>query len=140
MTRSVSFLHRLQSIFWSIILCPCHYITPHSERSLMIKTRNHMQSDQFRHSCTSQHYHVDEYCTFSDSHLFKFNHFNCRRRGSVRECLNHPWIFPQIPNDFLLRQSNEINMDNLRNYQARKRWKVKMIVCLKHYFDILMCF
>ena len=40
------------------------------------------------------------------------------------ECLNHPWIFPRIPDDILLRQSNEINMDNLRNYQARKRWKV----------------
>ena len=39
------------------------------------------------------------------------------------DCLNHPWIFPRIPDDILLRQSNEINMDNLRNYQARKRWK-----------------
>ena len=52
-------------------------------------------------------------------------HFNVsRRRGSVWDCLNHPWIFPRIPDDILLRQSNEINMDNLRNYQARKRWKV----------------
>ena len=41
------------------------------------------------------------------------------------ECLNHPWIFPRIPNDILSRQSNEIHMDNLRNYQARKRWKVR---------------
>ena len=48
-----------------------------------------------------------------------------RKRGSVWECLNHPWIFPRIPNDILSRQSNEIHMDNLRNYQARKRWKVR---------------
>lgn len=51
-----------------------------------------------------------------------------RRRGSVWECLQHPWIFPQIPTDILSRESNVIHMDNLRNYQARKRWKHSMKV------------
>ena len=50
-----------------------------------------------------------------------------RRRGSVWECLNHPWILPQVPDDILSRQA-EIHMDNLRNYQARKRWKHSMKV------------
>ena len=44
------------------------------------------------------------------------------------ECLQHPWIFPQIPTDILSRESNVIHMDNLRNYQARKRWKHSMKV------------
>jgi len=51
-----------------------------------------------------------------------------RRRGSVWECLNHPWIFPRSPGDTRLKQDNQINMDNLRNYQARKRWKHSMKV------------
>ena len=53
-----------------------------------------------------------------------------RRRGSVWECLNHPWIFLRGAGDTRLRQENQINMDNLRNYQARKRWKYSTKVVL----------
>ena len=41
-----------------------------------------------------------------------------RRRGSVAECLNHPWIAPKSVGDIRLRQSNQINMDNFRNFQV----------------------
>ena len=49
-----------------------------------------------------------------------------RRRGSVWGCLNQSWISPRSAGDTGLRQENQINMDNLRNYQARKRWKSSM--------------
>ena len=51
-----------------------------------------------------------------------------RRRGSVWECLNHPWIYSRGPQDLRIKQGNQIHMDNLRNYQARKRWKHSMKV------------
>jgi hypothetical protein len=50
--------------------------------------------------------------------LFTVTLFNSRRRGSVAECLNHPWIAPKSVGDIRLRQSNQINMDNFRNFQV----------------------
>jgi hypothetical protein len=50
--------------------------------------------------------------------LFTDIPFNSRRRGSVAECLNHPWIAPKSVGDIRLRQSNQINMDNFRNFQV----------------------
>jgi hypothetical protein len=50
--------------------------------------------------------------------LFTVILFNSRRRGSVAECLNHPWIAPKSVGDIRLRQSNQINMDNFRNFQV----------------------
>ena len=44
------------------------------------------------------------------------------------ECLNHPWIYSRGPQDLRIKQGNQIHMDNLRNYQARKRWKHSMKV------------
>ena len=40
------------------------------------------------------------------------------------ECLNHPWIYSRGPQDLRIKQDNQIHMDNFRNYQARRRWKV----------------
>jgi len=55
-------------------------------------------------------------------------HKEPRRRGSVWECLNHPWIYSRGPQDLRMKQGGQIHMDNLRNYQARRRWKHSMKV------------
>ena len=73
-----------------------------------------------------------------------------RRRASVDECLQHPWIQvwkdikkhlfslkQLVPNFFLqpksdvdlkTRKDKEINIDNFKNFHARRRWKHSMKV------------
>ena len=101
-----------------LVVANCYksWVCDSSLESSALEQPEMLRSHNFNHK-----YHASKQCAPT---VYHHNNHNYRRRGSVRECLNHPWIFPRIPNDILLRQSNEINMDNLRNYQARKRWKV----------------
>ena len=47
-----------------------------------------------------------------------------RKRSSVDECLSHAWIQPQNKTDRLTRRKTEINIENFKNFHARRRWKV----------------
>lgn len=47
-----------------------------------------------------------------------------RRRSTVDECLKHPWIQPTSDKDTLMRKETVINIDNFKNFHARRRWKV----------------
>ena len=72
-----------------------------------------------------------------------------RRRASVDECLQHPWIQvwkdikkhlfslkqlvliflqPKSDVDLKTRKDKEINIDNFKNFHARRRWKHSMKV------------
>ncbi|XP_043214460.1 death-associated protein kinase dapk-1-like isoform X4 [Amphibalanus amphitrite] len=46
-----------------------------------------------------------------------------RRRADVQECLRHPWIEPRGKEEKAEQREKEVNIDNLKNYQARRRWK-----------------
>ena len=47
-----------------------------------------------------------------------------RKRSSVDECLSHAWIQPKNKTDRLTRRKTEINIENFKNFHARRRWKV----------------
>ncbi|XP_071743996.1 death-associated protein kinase 1 isoform X3 [Lepeophtheirus salmonis] len=51
-----------------------------------------------------------------------------RKRATVEECLEHPWIKPTKIEDKLLRRETEINIENFKNFHARRRWKHSMRV------------
>ncbi|XP_037090681.1 death-associated protein kinase 2-like, partial [Pollicipes pollicipes] len=46
-----------------------------------------------------------------------------RGRADVRECLRHPWIEPRGKEEKQEQNDKEVNIDNLKTYQARRRWK-----------------
>lgn len=46
-----------------------------------------------------------------------------RKRVSVHDCLRHPWIRPVEKKQRDLRRHSHINIDNLKAFIARKRWK-----------------
>ncbi|XP_059080756.1 death-associated protein kinase 1-like isoform X2 [Tigriopus californicus] len=54
--------------------------------------------------------------------------FEQRKRATVEECLNHPWIKPRNDGDQQTRKEKEINIENFKNFQARRRWKHSMRV------------
>lgn len=49
-------------------------------------------------------------------------------RASVEECLEHPWIRPKNKRQKLVRKTSRLNMENLRRFNAKKRWKQSMKV------------
>ncbi|GFR67462.1 death-associated protein kinase 1 [Elysia marginata] len=49
-----------------------------------------------------------------------------KKRATVDDCLNHPWIRPKEPQELIKRQSAVINIDNFKAFMARKRWKQSM--------------
>uniref|UniRef100_A0A2C9KIG4 Protein kinase domain-containing protein n=1 Tax=Biomphalaria glabrata TaxID=6526 RepID=A0A2C9KIG4_BIOGL len=53
---------------------------------------------------------------------------NPRKRATVDECLNHPWIRPKGHNEEQERKSAVININNFKAFMARKRWKQSMRV------------
>lgn len=46
-----------------------------------------------------------------------------RHRASVQDCLNHSWIQPPGKPPLTELPLNAVNIDNLKTYQARRRWK-----------------
>ncbi|ESO92517.1 hypothetical protein LOTGIDRAFT_162419 [Lottia gigantea] len=54
-----------------------------------------------------------------------------RKRAKVDDCLQHPWIKPKEKQHEDVRKSAVINIDNLKTFIARKRWKQSLrVVCL----------
>lgn len=51
-----------------------------------------------------------------------------RKRSSIEECLEHPWIKPRSKKQKLQRKVSHLNMENLRRFTAKKRWKQSMKV------------
>lgn len=49
-----------------------------------------------------------------------------RKRATVKDCLEHPWIKPRRPVEEDIRSSAQINIDYLKKFIARRRWKVQM--------------
>ncbi|CAF0705929.1 unnamed protein product [Brachionus calyciflorus] len=49
-----------------------------------------------------------------------------RKRATVKDCLEHPWIKPRRQTDEDLRRQAQINIEQFKSYQARRRWKVQM--------------
>ncbi|KAK7116700.1 hypothetical protein V1264_002333 [Littorina saxatilis] len=53
---------------------------------------------------------------------------NPRKRSTVHDCLNHPWIKPVEDKEAIARRSAMINIDNFKSFMARKRWRQSMRV------------
>ncbi|XP_041464810.1 death-associated protein kinase 2-like isoform X1 [Lytechinus variegatus] len=51
-----------------------------------------------------------------------------RKRATVDQCLSHPWIMPRSTKQKVQRQTSHLNMENLRKFNAKKRWKQSMKV------------
>ncbi|PIK61275.1 putative death-associated protein kinase 1 [Apostichopus japonicus] len=51
-----------------------------------------------------------------------------KKRSSIEECLEHPWIKPRSQKQKLQRKVSHLNMENLRRFNAKKRWKQSMKV------------
>ncbi|XP_006823401.1 death-associated protein kinase 1-like [Saccoglossus kowalevskii] len=48
---------------------------------------------------------------------------DARKRATVTECLNHPWIKPCTEREQASRRISMVNIMNLRSFNARKKWK-----------------
>lgn len=44
----------------------------------------------------------------------------------MKECLEHPWIKPRRSVDEDVRRTAQINLEHLKSFIARRRWKVQM--------------
>lgn len=54
-----------------------------------------------------------------------------RERATASECLDHPWVNPSTEKHFISRRISTINVNNLKSFVAKKRWKQSFhIVCL----------
>lgn len=49
-----------------------------------------------------------------------------RKRATVKDCLEHPWIKPRRSVDEDVRRVAQINIEHLKSFIARRRWKVQM--------------
>ncbi|GFO37012.1 death-associated protein kinase 1 [Plakobranchus ocellatus] len=85
------------------------------------------------HNITAINYQFDEEYFANTSELAKdfisklFIKIS-KKRATVDDCLNHPWIRPKEPQELIKRQSAVINIDNFKAFMARKRWKQSMRV------------
>ncbi|XP_071952738.1 death-associated protein kinase 1-like [Antedon mediterranea] len=48
---------------------------------------------------------------------------DCSKRSTVEECLQHPWIKPVSEEQDEIRRQSQVNLTNLRSFNARKKWK-----------------
>ncbi|XP_033120602.1 death-associated protein kinase 2-like isoform X2 [Anneissia japonica] len=48
------------------------------------------------------------------------------KRSTVEECLQHPWIKPVSDEQGKIRKEAQVNVSNLRSFNARKKWKQSM--------------
>lgn len=49
-----------------------------------------------------------------------------RKRATIKQCLDHPWIKPLRKQDQIQRSEHNVNMTQLKSFIARRRWKVHM--------------
>ncbi|XP_061102063.1 death-associated protein kinase 2-like isoform X2 [Conger conger] len=62
-----------------------------------------------------------------------------RKRLTIQDALNHPWIKPLNPRQALVRRLSVINLDNFRRQYARRRWKLSFrIVALCNHLTRMM--
>ncbi|XP_062327502.1 death-associated protein kinase 2-like isoform X2 [Osmerus eperlanus] len=62
-----------------------------------------------------------------------------RKRLTIQDALNHPWIKPSNPRQALVRRLSVINLQNFRRQYARRRWKMSIrIVALCNHLTRLM--
>ena len=47
-----------------------------------------------------------------------------RKRATIKQCLDHPWIRPLRKQDQVKRSEAQINLGQLKSFVARRRWKV----------------
>uniref|UniRef100_A0A669E370 non-specific serine/threonine protein kinase n=1 Tax=Oreochromis niloticus TaxID=8128 RepID=A0A669E370_ORENI len=48
-----------------------------------------------------------------------------RKRLTIQDALNHPWIKPLNPRQALVKRLSVVNLENFKRQYARRRWKVK---------------
>ncbi|KAJ8417627.1 hypothetical protein AAFF_G00224700 [Aldrovandia affinis] len=53
---------------------------------------------------------------------------NTRKRLTIQDALNHPWIKPSNPKQALDRRLSVINLDNFRRQYIRRRWQLSLRV------------
>ncbi|XP_064168630.1 death-associated protein kinase 2-like isoform X2 [Anguilla rostrata] len=62
-----------------------------------------------------------------------------RKRLTIQDALNHPWIKPANPRQALVRRLSIINLENFRREYARRRWKMSFrIVALCNHLTRMM--
>ncbi|KAI1889548.1 hypothetical protein AGOR_G00164000 [Albula goreensis] len=62
-----------------------------------------------------------------------------RKRMTIQDALNHPWIKPLNPRQALVRRLSVINLENFRRQYARRRWKLSFrIVALCNHLTRMM--
>lgn len=62
-----------------------------------------------------------------------------RKRMTIQQALNHPWIKPETPRQAMVRRQSVVNMENFRRLYARRRWKLSFrIVALCNHLTRMM--
>ncbi|WAR00619.1 DAPK2-like protein [Mya arenaria] len=83
------------------------------------------------HNVTAVNYQFDDEYFSSTSELAKdfirkLLVKDQRKRATICECQNHPWIKPKEKRQKDLRRSSVINTEHLKRFIARQRWKRSM--------------
>ncbi|KAF7663227.1 hypothetical protein LDENG_00216090 [Lucifuga dentata] len=64
---------------------------------------------------------------------------NTRKRLTIQDALNHPWIKPLNSRQALVKRLSVVNMENFRRQYARRRWKLSIrIVSLCNHLTRMM--
>uniref|UniRef100_A0AAQ4RI32 non-specific serine/threonine protein kinase n=1 Tax=Gasterosteus aculeatus aculeatus TaxID=481459 RepID=A0AAQ4RI32_GASAC len=62
-----------------------------------------------------------------------------RKRMTIQEALNHPWIKPLNPRQAMVKRLSVVNLDNFKRQYARRRWKLSFrIVALCNHLTRIM--
>ncbi|XP_076026591.1 death-associated protein kinase 2 isoform X1 [Genypterus blacodes] len=62
-----------------------------------------------------------------------------RKRMTIQDALNHPWIKPHNPRQVLVKRLSVVNLENFKRQYARRRWKLSIrIVTLCNHFTRIM--
>uniref|UniRef100_A0A8D3AY85 Death associated protein kinase 2 n=1 Tax=Scophthalmus maximus TaxID=52904 RepID=A0A8D3AY85_SCOMX len=64
---------------------------------------------------------------------------NTRKRMTIQDTLNHPWIKPLNPRQAMVKRLSVVNLENFRRQYARRRWKFSFrIVALCNHLTRIM--
>lgn len=62
-----------------------------------------------------------------------------RKRMTIQDTLNHPWIKPLNPRQAMVKRLSVVNLENFRRQYARRRWKLSFrIVALCNHLTRIM--
>ncbi|XP_056244314.1 death-associated protein kinase 2 isoform X2 [Seriola aureovittata] len=62
-----------------------------------------------------------------------------RKRLTIQDALNHPWIKPLNPRQAMVKRLSVVNLENFRRQYARRRWKLSFrIVALCNHLTRIM--